>query len=327
MLKSASINDLNHMQRSRESLQLSVVMPVHNGERFLRESISSILNQTFSDFEFVILDDASTDESARLIREWASADPRIRIIQSDRKLGLSGSSNFVVKAARSPLVARMDADDISHRDRLRQQVEIMERCPDVVAVGTLWDGIDSKGRMIRPRDRWRLVRYSRYIPFPHGSIMFRRSAFDAVGGYDDKFVAGEDQDLCFKLSGLGRVVTLSDALYRFRYHASNSTLLTDARAVEALKGRHGRTEGELAALYMLGAMRLWSGQSPRTLQQMTANGHLHWDLQSLRALAAATIGTLSPTTMRFMLRSLIRLRDGLVSLRVQDGRPYEWRLK
>lgn len=302
-------------------------MPVHNGARFLRDSISSILNQTFTDFEFVILNDASTDESARLLRQWESADPRIRTIQSHRKLGLSGSSNFVVAGADAPLVARMDADDISHPDRLRRQIEVMESCPDVVAVGTLWDGIDTHGRMIRPRDRWRLVRYSRYIPFPHGSLMFRRSAFEAIGGYDDRFVAGEDQDLCFKMSRLGRVVTLSDVLYHFRYHASNSTLLADTRAVEALKGRHGRTDGELAALYMLGAMRLWSGEPPGTLQQLTANGHLHWNLQSLRVLTAATMGTVSPRTMRFLLRSLIRVRDGLVSLRVKDGRLYEWRLR
>ncbi len=302
-------------------------MPVHNGALFLRESITSILAQSFSDFEFVILDDASTDGSGRLLREWERADSRIRIIQSDRKLGLSGSSNFVVSAARAALVARMDADDMSDPDRLRRQMDVMKACPDVVAVGTLSDGIDTEGRMIRPRDRWRLVRYSRYIPFPHGSIMFRRSAFDAIGGYDDKFVAGEDQDLCFKMSRMGRVVTLSDVLYHFRYHRTNSTLLTDTRAVEDLKGRHGRSDGELAALYMLGAMRLWSGQPPRILKQMTANGHLRWNLQSLRALISAGMGAVSPTTLRFLLRSLIRVRDGLVSLRVKDGRPYEWRLK
>jgi hypothetical protein len=107
----------------------------------------------------------------------------------------------------------------------------------------------------------------------------------------------------------------------------NSTLLTDARAVEALKGRHGRTDGELAGLYMLGAMRLWSGQRPQTLQQITSNGHLGWNIHSLQALAAATLGSVSPSALRFLLRSLIRIRDGLVSLRVQDGRPYEWRLK
>jgi glycosyltransferase involved in cell wall biosynthesis len=120
-----------------DSPPLSVVMPVHNALPFLDASISSILNQTFPDFDFVILNDASTDGSDRVLREWEKRDRRIRVIESDRKLGLAGSSNLVVSTSVAKIVARMDADDISHPDRLKRQLEIMTSHPDVVVVGTL----------------------------------------------------------------------------------------------------------------------------------------------------------------------------------------------
>ena len=306
---------------------LSVVMPVHNASPFLDESIGSIVNQTFTDFEFVILDDASTDGSERVLRAWEKRDHRIRVFQSDHNLGLAGSSNLVVSKARSHLIARMDADDISHPDRLRRQWEIIESRPDVVVVGTLCEGIDAKGRPVRPRDRWRLVRHSRYIPFPHGSAMFRREAFDAIGGYRERFAAGEDQDFFFKMTSRGLVVTLPDALYHFRYHLSNATLLTGAEAVHSFRERYSRNGENLAALYMLGAMRLWAGQPPGILPEMIAKKSLSWNFQSLVALASASLGSLSPGTLRFVLRSLIQVRDRLAGLRVKDGRPYEWRLK
>lgn len=306
---------------------LSVVMPVRNALPFLDESISSIVNQTFTDFEFVILDDASTDGSEKVLREWERRDSRIRVFQSDRQLGLARSSNAVILKANAPVVARMDADDISHLDRLRRQWEIIRDCPDVVVVGTLGDGIDARGRRVRPRDRWRLVRHSRYIPFPHGSAMFRREAFDAVGGYGERFAAGEDQDFFFKMTTRGRVVTLPDALYHFRYHLENATLLTGAQAVHAFEERYSRNGENLAALYMLGAMRLWAGQPPRILSEMIAKKSLSWNFRSLMALASASLGSISPGILRFFLRSLIRTRDCLAGLRVKDGRPYGWRLK
>ncbi len=306
---------------------LSVVMPVHNAFRFLDASIGSITNQTFTDFEFVILDDASTDGSDTVLREWEKRDRRIRVFRSNRKLGLAGSSNLVISKASATVIARMDADDVSHPERLRRQWEIIQNRPDVAVVGTLCDGIDASGRRVRPRDRWRLVRHSRYIPFAHGSAMFRREAFDAVGGYGEEFAVGEDQDFFFKMTAMGRVVTLPDVLYHFRYHLDNATLLTGAQAVHTVKDGNRRNGHDLAALYMLGAMRLWAGQPPRILPEMIAKKRLGWNRQSLMTLASASLGSISPPALRFFLRSWIRARDGLAGLRVKDGRLYEWRLK
>ena len=125
---------------------ISVVMPVYNALPFLDESISSILNQTLTDFEFVIFDDASTDGSVELLRQWSLRDKRIHLHESKKQLDVSGSSDAVVLKACAPIVARMDADDIAHQDRLRRQWEILQGRPDVAVVGTLCNGIDAGGR-------------------------------------------------------------------------------------------------------------------------------------------------------------------------------------
>jgi glycosyltransferase involved in cell wall biosynthesis len=303
---------------------MSVVMPVHNALPFLDESISSILGQTLSDFEFVILDDVSTDGSVELLREWSRRDRRIQLHASKQRLGLSGASNAVVSKARAPIVARMDADDIAHPDRLRRQWNVLEGSRDVAVIGTLCNGIDSNGREVRPRDRWRLLRRSTLIPFPHGSAMFRREIFDQVGGYDEKAAGGEDQDLFLRMAARGRVLTLPDILYSYRYHSSNATLLNGKRAVSE---HHFQNGDALAAYYMLGAMRLWAGNPPMLLRPMVEKKFLKLNPKTLMILAAAAWGNVSPSSLRVILRMSIRARDLLASVRVKDGRPCEWRLK
>jgi glycosyltransferase involved in cell wall biosynthesis len=304
--------------------QISVVMPVHNGREFLDESIKSILAQTISDFEFVILDDASTDGSAELLREWAQRDARIQLHHSSKQLGLAGSSNLVVSKACASIVARMDADDIAHPDRFRRQLSIMESHPDIVVIGTLCDGIDASGRVVRPRDRWRLLRRSAFIPFPHGSTMFRHAVFDEVGGYNELITGAEDQDLFRKMATKGRVVTTADVLYSYRYHLSNATLLNGTTAVR--ESAHPARDA-LAGLYMMGAMRLWAGQPPELLGPMLKNKSLKWNPKTLMFLASALLGHFSAPTLRVLLRSFIQGRDLVASLQVKDGRHYEWRLE
>lgn len=312
---------------NNKRVQISVVMPVHNARPFLNESIGSILDQSFSEFEFVILDDASTDGSQKLLREWEKRDSRVRVYEVAQKLGLSGSSNLVVSKSTAPLIARMDADDVSHPDRLLRQWEVMRDERDIVAAGTLCDGINASGEFTRPRDRWRLVRRSSYIPFPHGSAMFRRETFEAVGGYREHFAGGEDQDIFFRMRKHGRVVTLSDVLYRFRYHSFNSSLQSGQRGVKAVVERNGGNGHDLSALYLLGAMRLWSGERPEVLHHMLAKKSWHLNFGTVTAIAASTWGNISPATLRFSLRSLIRARDFAAGIVVKDGKAYEWRFK
>ncbi|HUE81048.1 MAG TPA: glycosyltransferase [Pyrinomonadaceae bacterium] len=301
----------------RQSLPLvSVVMPVHNARPFLSASIISILSQTLSEFELIVLDDASTDGSGEFVRRWAQKDSRIRYFESEAQLGLSGSSNSVVEKARAPLVARMDADDISHPERLSRQWEILNEMPDVVAVGALSDGIDAQGKRIRPRDRWRIVRHSSHPPFPHGSVMFRRTVFAEIGGYREDAIDSEDQDLFLRLATRGKVVVLPDLLYHYRYHLNSASLVHSA----------GIVCDDLMARYSRAAMRLWAGHHP-VRSSILAGDSFDWNLRTLAVLAWASWGDFSPVSLRFVLRSLIRGRDLLAGLRIKDGRPYEWRLE
>jgi glycosyltransferase involved in cell wall biosynthesis len=297
-------------------------MPVYNAAPFLHDSISSILKQTFSNFEFVIFDDGSTDDSLERLREWEARDDRIRIHEGKQQLGLSGSSNAVVAQARAAIVARMDADDVAHPDRLRRQWEVIQHNPDVAVVGTLCNGIDTAGREVRPRDRWRLLRRSGYIPFPHGSAMFRREVFDKVGGYDETATSGEDQELFAKMAAHGRVVTLPDVLYSYRYHAGNATLFNGLRAVGE---NHSHNGDSLAAFYMLGAMRLWAGEAPMLLEPLLKQKSFSLNPKSFMIFGSAVWGHVSPDTLKAVLRGSIRVRDLLASITVKDGKPYEWR--
>jgi len=304
---------------------ISVVMPVHNARLFLNQSIASILNQTLNDFEFVILDDASSDGSAELLRDWSRRDRRIVLHQSLRQLGHAGSSNFVVSNSRAPIVARMDADDVSDSDRLQRQFATMIRNADITAIGTLSDGIDSLGHLVRPRDRWRLIRRSSFAPFPHGSVMFRREAFEHIGGYRQGCRDGEDQDLFRRMAAIGRVVTLPEVLYHYRYHLTNITLANCLNKLESNGSDPSRNVA--TTLYTLGAMRLWAGHSPDILRVMLSKKALRFDPTTLKTLTWASWGSLSPGSLRYVLRSIIRARDLFLGLHVKDGRPYEWRFE
>jgi len=120
---------------------------------------------------------------------------------------------------------------------------------------------------------------------------------------------------------------LPDVLYHFRYHLKNATVLNGAKALEAIYSDHSQNGHDLASHYMLGSMRLWAGHAPQILPQMIVTKSLHWNLRSLLALSTASIGSISPAMLRFLLRIFIRARDGAASLLVREGRPYEWRLK
>lgn len=331
--------------------RVSVVMPAHNVGPYLDDSVRSIIDQTFTDFEFIILDDASTDGSAERLRGWAQRDGRLRFYRNERTLGPTGNSDFVTRQARSALIARMDADDISHPDRLRRQVELLERRPDVVVVGALSDGIDAAGRPVRPRDRWRLVRRSSFVPFPHGSAMFRRHAFEEVGGYREACVGWEELDLFLRMSNRGPICVLPEVLYHYRYRAGSVTVsrpTEEAARIEGLRRRcfaerrAGRDYTPLlerprgddvtratvrAALHSAGALRLWAGLRPRVFRRALGRDAFEWRPTALRTLAWAAWAGVSPGSLRFGLRSLIRGRDLLAGLRLKDGEACEWRFE
>jgi glycosyltransferase involved in cell wall biosynthesis len=328
---------------------LSVVMPVHNAAPYLRHSIESILEQTFEDFELVILDNGSSDGSSSIVRRYAAQDGRIRLFEHHRPLGVAGSSNYLFARSKAPLVARMDADDVCRPERLELQLDVMRTDSDVVVVGALSDGIDAEGRRVRPRDRWRLIRCTE-VPFSHGSAMVRREAFERVGGYRETAMLGQDVEFFLRLADCGPIVVLPDRLYSYRYHVDTRTAsCPPAEAARSKQFLHrciaarraGRayervwdsaaSEAPRAAaiadaLYYQGTMRLWAGEPPGILAEVIRNGpFMPWRVW-LKTLVWAVWSQVSPATLRPFLRGLVRARDLVAGMRLRDGNAYEWRL-
>lgn len=213
--------------KTKQNIPISVVMSVYNAEAFLREAVDSILNQSFRDFEFIIIDDGSTDGSLKILKSYN--DPRI-ILSSQKNKGLVMSLNEGVEKSSGKYIARQDADDISTKNRLALQYDLAEK-NEAVLVGSSFEVIGSKGSYISMQATQindRSLKRALYVrnPFAHGSTMFLRDSFMAVGGYSSKVGPAEDYDLWLRLSRLGKFVASKEILYSWRanHHGISYTM-------------------------------------------------------------------------------------------------------
>lgn len=320
-------------------------MPVHNALPHLDEAVKSILAQTFSDFEFVILDDASTDGSRKRLREWAELDSRIRLLTVDYNLGTVGSSNMVANAARAPLVARMDADDVSDPDRLRQLLKVFGADPDVGIAASLCDMIDASGLKIRDSELWRLTRRSPFLPFAHGAMMYRRELFDKVGGYREGSEYWEDQDLVLRMAEIAKVAVLPRPLFRVRQWKSTRVMCDQEQLETAVQKvylaadelRQGKGWGRIAnapgsaggkldprVFVALGSLHLWSGGNPHLFRRLLNRGELSWNMRSFAALVWTAWASASPSSLRLFLRLLLKGRNLAAAGSVSTAAPVRW---
>lgn len=207
--------------------RVSVLMPVYNGERYLREAIESILNQTFTDFEFVIVDDGSTDGTAAILD--SCDDPRIVRLKNHTNIGLPGSLNRGLTAARAEFVARMDADDISLTARLEKQVNYLDKHPEIGILGSANQVIDAydQDRGMRHRPLYDLeIRWISLLrtPFAHPATMIRRDVMTQNDlRYDEAFQTAEDYELFTRMLKYTCGANLSEPLIRYRSHPARLT--------------------------------------------------------------------------------------------------------
>jgi hypothetical protein len=200
-------------------------MPVFNGARYLRASIENVLAQSFRDFELIIVDDGSTDGTATIARSYG--DPRVRLISHERNRGLSAALNHGLDAARAGLVARQDADDLSHPSRLATQYAFLSARPDVALAGSQAAAIDADGRRRAPIDRSLEHLSIRWYglfdnPFIHTSVMFRRDVIRECGGFDAAFDPySQDYALWIKVMRAHPVANLPERLVTYRVHESS----------------------------------------------------------------------------------------------------------
>lgn len=275
--------------------KISCVMSVLNGEKYLKEAIESILRQTFTDFEFIIIDDGSKDKTADIVNSYQ--DNRIVFIQHDHK-GLPASLNRGILLSKGEYIARMDADDISLPERLEHQVEYLDNHPDFVLAGTAGLIIDEDGyylgRLEKPA-HLDIIREKLKIgisPFFHGSLVFRKSAAEKCGLYDERMITIEDWYLLTKMIKIGKMTNLSDFLYQYRLSRFATTTMShsikikrrtimqriletgtiserDAKSLRELKQKFSRKE--MAAQYYLDAGKAlisWDWQPKRSLSYL-----------------------------------------------------------
>ncbi|MGQ9869284.1 glycosyltransferase family 2 protein [Leptodesmis sp.] len=208
---------------------VSVLISVFNAERYLRPAIDSILNQSFQDFELLLLDDGSVDGSWKILQEYAGRDPRIRITRRENR-GVPKSRNELLAMAKGEFVAVMDADDIALPDRLTHQVEFLHHHPEVVCVGGSYQLIDEAGRLLLSRfavpetdAEVQAQLLAGFGGMHHPCLLIRRSAMLQVGGYTETMITGSDIDLCLKLGEVGQLVNLREPVLQYRVHSQSLT--------------------------------------------------------------------------------------------------------
>ena len=227
-------------------------MGVFNAERYLVEAMGSILNQSFSDFEFVILNDGSTDKSGEILRAFASRDSRIRLFSEERR-GLTRCLNRGIELAKGRYLARMDADDVALPGRFQKQVDYLDANPEVFALG-------GRARLVSP-EGWPLCRWT--VPTGHEEIdaahiaglagqlihptsMMRLEAVRRIGGLNEQWSYAQDYDLWLKLAEIGRLSNLRDTVLNYRLHLSSVTFAmrwsqceSVARIAKSARARRG----------------------------------------------------------------------------------------
>ena len=210
---------------------ISVVMPVYNGEKYLPEGIESILNQTFKDFEFIIINDGSLDTTSDIVNKYVKKDPRIIFI--DRKVNkkLPFTLNEGIDISQGYYIARMDADDIAHPDRFKMQVNYLNKNPDVMVLGTAYTVFDSQGeKKVISRNYPTIYMGFKFMTntyLCHPSVVFRKEIIKTIGSYNE--VGAEDYDFFSRICHEYRCENLPESYLHYREHEGNMSLINNEK--------------------------------------------------------------------------------------------------
>lgn len=221
---------------------VSVLMPVYNSEYYVAQAVESILAQSFTDFELLIIDDGSTDSSLRILEAYAVKDSRIRLTSRKNK-GAPQTRNEMLSQAKGEFIAAMDADDIALPDRFTYQVEFLQSKPKVVCVGGAHDVIDQKGRLLtclelpEQNDEIQRLALAGHGSIRHPCAMIRRTALVEIGGYDEALYWADDLDLWLRLGEVGTLANLKKIVLKYRLHMSS---------ISEQKGTQQRSEAKAA---------------------------------------------------------------------------------
>jgi len=219
---------------------ISVILPVFNGARYIREALSSIQNQSFRDFELIIVDDGSTDDVPKIVKEIAARDARCKMISRENK-GIVFSCNEALELARGEYIFRMDSDDVSRPLRFEKQLSYLQSNPGCVAVGTKALMIDPDGlpmmeyAMAFGHEEIDAAHLNGVASMVHPSVAMRRQALLGVGGYRQNCELAEDLDLWLRLAEVGRLENLPEVLLEYRQHLGSAGHAKRAKQLAAAR--------------------------------------------------------------------------------------------
>lgn len=226
----------------RQLIPISVVMPVYNGKTYLHRAILSVLNQSFSDFEFLIIDDGSTDGSSEILLEYQQKDRRIRVV-ARKHLGLIAALNEGCNLARGKYIARLDCDDIAKSWRLEQQINYLNTNRNIVLLGGSTECIDGDDNLLFtmhwPSQQQGLRDYMLLdCQIAHTTVMFTKEVFVAVGGYRPAYRHAEDYDLFLRIGDKHGFDNLDQILCQYRLHSQQiSSQQADAQIISSIGAR------------------------------------------------------------------------------------------
>ncbi|MBI4722737.1 MAG: glycosyltransferase [Candidatus Stahlbacteria bacterium] len=208
---------------------VSVVMTTYNNGKYLKEAINSILNQTFSEFEFIIINDGSTDNSQYIIDSYK--DNRIISLKHKTRLGVPKSRNKGMKVAQGEYIAVMDADDISLPNRLELQVKFLDENSHIGLLGSYYFIIDGAGNFLKSvkpvlTNNELQTKLMEGNPIAHGSIMFRKECLNTIGGYREKFRYSHDYDLILRIAEHFQIANIPELLYKYRINPLGISVVT-----------------------------------------------------------------------------------------------------
>lgn len=242
----------------------TVLLPVYNGEKYLVESLDSLLAQSYADFEILAINDASTDGSARILEDYARRDRRIRILTQASNRGLIETLTLGVETSQANYIFRHDGDDRAHPDRIAASLAYLRKNPETVILGSSMNRIRADGRLLGtqrfperdPEIRWQFLFRN---PFAHSTVAFHRETARKLGGYAKSAKHAEDYNLWTRMAGVGKLANLTEVYCDYRVHDENITS-KNTNEMNAASARIGSAwlqkllgnsaDGEMAALWM-----------------------------------------------------------------------------
>lgn len=206
----------------KKTALVSVVIPVYNGSEYLEAAVNSVLKSSFTNYEILLINDGSTDNSPELCQKISNQNSKIRFINLPKNRGLGNVLNVALKQAKGKYICRLNQDDLIHKDRLKLQVNYLESHTDTIAIGSQLQFFNHQGNLElinyalsdeSIKSTWYLV-----SPFADPAVMYHRQAAIKVGGYKQKFWPAEDLHMWYRLGQLGKLANLPETLTKMRIH-------------------------------------------------------------------------------------------------------------